>query len=101
MIGSTARQLYTMSVTKINPTTELVLFSRQVTILGFIYVFTFQFDINHRVLLTGTPVQNNLRELYSLLSFIAPRIFRPSICDEFVDEFEDVSDDKGKFASFI
>lgn len=28
-----------------------------------------------RVLLTGTPLQNNLRELVSLLSFILPRLF--------------------------
>lgn len=30
---------------------------------------------NFRVLLTGTPLQNNLRELISLLSFILPRLF--------------------------
>ncbi|XP_072179919.1 chromodomain-helicase-DNA-binding protein 1-like [Diadema setosum] len=51
-----------------------------------------EFNIRHRVLLTGTPVQNNLRELYSLLSFVAPRIFRRSLCDQFVDEFSDTSD---------
>ncbi|GMG21414.1 unnamed protein product [Ambrosiozyma monospora] len=31
---------------------------------------------NYRVLLTGTPLQNNLRELVSLLSFILPNLFR-------------------------
>lgn len=53
-----------------------------------------ELDIRHRVLLTGTPIQNNLRELFALLSFVAPRIFRPSLCDKFVDTFEDMSDDE-------
>jgi hypothetical protein len=30
------------------------------------------------VLLTGTPMQNNLRELYALLSFLHPDIFTDS-----------------------
>ncbi|XP_072016893.1 chromodomain-helicase-DNA-binding protein 1-like [Amphiura filiformis] len=55
-----------------------------------------EFDIKHRVLLTGTPVQNNLQELYALLSFIAPRVFRPSISDDFVEEYDDISSDKVK-----
>eukprot|EP00439_Symbiodinium_sp_Y106_P026619 s1592_g3.t1 len=29
----------------------------------------------HRLLLTGTPIQNSLRELWSLLSFVAPAAF--------------------------
>ena len=29
----------------------------------------------HRVLLTGTPLQNNLSELWSLLNFLLPEIF--------------------------
>lgn len=32
-----------------------------------------EWDISHSILLTGTPVQNNLQELYALLSFIAPK----------------------------
>ena len=39
MIDSTAHQLSIISVTKINPTTELALFWRQVTIIGFIYIY--------------------------------------------------------------
>lgn len=33
------------------------------------------FDTIHRLLLTGTPLQNNLSELWSLLNFILPEIF--------------------------
>ena len=29
----------------------------------------------HRLLLTGTPLQNNLSELWSLLNFLLPEIF--------------------------
>lgn len=34
---------------------------------------------NFRLLLTGTPLQNNLKELVSLLDFILPEIFNPRI----------------------
>ncbi|XP_048779718.2 chromodomain-helicase-DNA-binding protein 1-like isoform X2 [Ostrea edulis] len=53
-------------------------------------------DIDYRVLLTGTPVQNNLSELYSLLSFVAPRIFRLSGQEKFVNKYKDVAKNKGK-----
>jgi chromodomain-helicase-DNA-binding protein 1 len=33
------------------------------------------FDTNHRLLITGTPLQNSLRELWSLLHFIMPNKF--------------------------
>ncbi|KNH05172.1 DNA-dependent ATPase [Perkinsela sp. CCAP 1560/4] len=35
---------------------------------------------NHRLLVTGTPLQNNLRELYSLLNFIVPNVFTEGDC---------------------
>ncbi|XP_070567712.1 chromodomain-helicase-DNA-binding protein 1-like [Ptychodera flava] len=57
-----------------------------------------EFDINHRVLLTGTPVQNNLTELYALLCFVAPTIFRIKYCEEFVDTFSDIKDDSKEAA---
>ena len=40
----------------------------------------------HRILLTGTPLQNNLQELWSLLNFLLPKIF--SSCDEFKKWFD-------------
>lgn len=36
-------------------------------------------DSKHRFLLTGTPLQNNLQELWSLLNFIMPNIFDSAI----------------------
>uniref|UniRef100_A0AAX7V3Z9 Chromodomain helicase DNA binding protein 1-like n=1 Tax=Astatotilapia calliptera TaxID=8154 RepID=A0AAX7V3Z9_ASTCA len=44
----------------------------------------------HLFLLTGTPIQNNLQELYSLLSFIQPNIFIPEDTDSFVNSYSDV-----------
>lgn len=34
-----------------------------------------EFQSTHRLLLTGTPLQNNLAELWSLLNFLLPKIF--------------------------
>jgi ATP-dependent helicase STH1/SNF2 len=40
-----------------------------------------QFNSVYRLLLTGTPLQNNLAELWALLNFLLPKIFNS--CDEF------------------
>ncbi|CCW63168.1 unnamed protein product [Phytomonas sp. EM1] len=32
-------------------------------------------DTSHRLIITGTPLQNNLKELWSLLHFLSPRLF--------------------------
>ena len=45
-----------------------------------------QYQSQHRLLLTGTPLQNNLAELWALLNFLLPKIF--SSCDEFKKWFE-------------
>lgn len=45
-----------------------------------------QYISAHRVLLTGTPLQNNLGELWSLLNFLLPKIF--ASCEEFQKWFE-------------
>ncbi|XP_074646816.1 chromodomain-helicase-DNA-binding protein 8-like isoform X2 [Tubulanus polymorphus] len=43
------------------------------------------FDLEHRVLLTGTPLQNNVEELFALLNFLEPQRFKSS--EDFVREF--------------
>lgn len=45
-----------------------------------------QYISAHRILLTGTPLQNNLSELWSLLNFLLPKIF--SSCEEFKKWFD-------------
>ena len=35
-------------------------------------LFSFQFRTPHRLILSGSPVQNNLKELWSLFDFIFP-----------------------------
>ncbi|CAJ1059887.1 chromodomain-helicase-DNA-binding protein 1-like [Xyrichtys novacula] len=50
-----------------------------------------QFSVGFKVLLTGTPIQNNLLELYSLLSFIQPNIFSDDGADDFVSAYSNVA----------
>ena len=57
-----------------------------------------QWKFEKRYLLTGTPVQNNLKELHALLSFISSRKFDPNDAEDFVEKYSDM-DDSGK--SFI
>jgi SNF2 family DNA or RNA helicase len=47
----------------------------------------------NRLLLTGTPLQNNLKELWSLLNFLMPQLFESA--DDFNDLFV-VADDENK-----
>lgn len=52
-------------------------------------------ETEHRLLLTGTPLQNNLHELWALLNFLLPDIF--SSADQFDEWFNlDVDDDEDK-----
>ena len=37
-----------------------------------------EFKTQNRLLLTGTPLQNNLHELWSLLNFLLPDVFNSS-----------------------
>ncbi|CAF3381327.1 unnamed protein product [Rotaria socialis] len=52
----------------------------------------FDFSIGYKVLLTGTPLQNNLEELYHLLNFLKPDKF--SDMDGFLKEFSDLAKDE-------
>lgn len=45
-------------------------------------------DLEHRVLLTGTPLQNNVEELFSLLHFLEPKQFNSS--ESFLADFGDL-----------
>lgn len=40
--------------------------------------FVREFKSVHRLLLTGTPLQNNLHELWALLNFLVPELFKHS-----------------------
>jgi SNF2 family DNA or RNA helicase len=54
----------------------------------------------HRLLLSGTPVQNDVSELLALLSFLMPRTFSRSDCDLLLSAFEwDQLKDKSKGAT--
>ncbi|KAG7157237.1 Chromodomain-helicase-DNA-binding protein Mi-2-like, partial [Homarus americanus] len=48
-----------------------------------------QYNIIYRLLLTGTPLQNNLEELFHLLNFLCPEKF--SDLSTFQNEFEDIA----------
>ncbi|EDO31943.1 predicted protein, partial [Nematostella vectensis] len=56
-----------------------------------LYTELIQFKYDFSILLTGTPVQNNLKELYSLLSFIAPSIFDLEYVEEFETAFKNLA----------
>ncbi|KAM4798293.1 LOW QUALITY PROTEIN: chromodomain-helicase-DNA-binding protein 1-like [Urocitellus parryii] len=42
------------------------------------------------LLLTGTPIQNSLQELYSLLSFVEPDLFSKEQMEDFVEHYWDI-----------
>jgi len=46
------------------------------------------FSIEHRTLLTGTPIQNNIGELWTLLNFVQPNVFNDLY--SFEAEFSDL-----------
>jgi chromodomain-helicase-DNA-binding protein 7 len=48
-------------------------------------------DVEHKVLLTGTPLQNNVEELFSLLNYLEPTQFHSAV--EFMQDFGDLKTD--------
>jgi SNF2 family DNA or RNA helicase len=59
-----------------------------------------QLDVAHRVLLTGTPVQNNLEELFNLLHFLRPDLF-PSFAAFTAEVASRAGGEGGKMAALI
>ncbi|KAK6486794.1 chromodomain-helicase-DNA-binding protein 1-like [Huso huso] len=57
-----------------------------------------EFSVGFTVLLTGTPVQNSLQELFSLLSFIEPQVFPEHEAEGFVTSYRDVETQKERAA---
>ncbi|XP_050216353.1 CHD3-type chromatin-remodeling factor PICKLE [Mercurialis annua] len=51
-----------------------------------------QYSSNHRVLLTGTPLQNNLDELFMLMHFLDAGKF--ASLEEFQEEFKDINQEE-------
>ncbi|XP_012327403.2 chromodomain-helicase-DNA-binding protein 1-like [Aotus nancymaae] len=49
-----------------------------------------EFSVVFSLLLTGTPIQNSLQELYSLLSFVEPDLFSKEEVGDFVRRYQDL-----------
>lgn len=52
-----------------------------------------EYSVEHRLLITGTPLQNNLHELWALLNFLLPDIFSDS---EDFDQWFNIEDEDGQ-----
>ncbi|XP_077202353.1 chromodomain-helicase-DNA-binding protein 1-like isoform X2 [Paroedura picta] len=50
-----------------------------------------KFSVDFRLLLTGTPIQNSLQELYALLAFIEPDVFPEAHVEEFVGRYHGIA----------
>ncbi|XP_027722502.1 chromodomain-helicase-DNA-binding protein 1-like isoform X2 [Vombatus ursinus] len=46
--------------------------------------------VDFSLLLTGTPIQNSLQELYSLLSFVEPSVFPKDQLEDFIQCYQDI-----------
>ena len=61
----------------------------------------FKFSVVFRLLLTGTPIQNSLQELYSLLSAVEPDLFCGEQVEDFVQRYQAIEKEpkSGRFLS--
>lgn len=66
-----------------------------------LFIYIFEFSVVFSLLLTGTPIQNSLQELYSLLSFVEPDLFPKEQVGDFVQHYQDIEkeSESGKFPS--
>eukprot|EP01041_Mallomonas_annulata_P005974 gene5974-12051_t len=53
----------------------------------------------HRLLLSGTPVQNDIKELLSLLSFLMPQVFNISDCTTLINAINNIKDFNSYFST--
>lgn len=65
----------------------------------FIFQLLNQLDIKARVLLTGTPIQNDLQEYYALVDFVNPGILGSGAGN--LNVFLDLAYMKLKFSKFL
>lgn len=54
------------------------------------YINLSALQVEHKILISGTPVQNNISELVSLLAFLMPSLFRKSIVDILLHRYRDI-----------
>ena len=74
-----------------------LLFGRLKNSESLLYKSMETYDTRSCVILTGTPVQNNLSEMYALLSFVCPDVFKLSDKEQFLAKYKNVkSDEKGE-----
>ncbi|XP_049638338.1 chromodomain-helicase-DNA-binding protein 1-like [Suncus etruscus] len=52
-----------------------------------------EFSVTFSLLLTGTPVQNSLQELYSLLSFVEPDTFSKEQVEDFIQRYRNIANE--------
>ncbi|KAM5256255.1 chromodomain-helicase-DNA-binding protein 1-like [Ctenodactylus gundi] len=57
-----------------------------------------EFSVVFSLLLTGTPIQNSLQELYALLTFVEPGLFSKEQVEDFVQRYQDI-EKESKLAS--
>ncbi|KAH0628670.1 hypothetical protein JD844_010082 [Phrynosoma platyrhinos] len=60
-----------------------------------------EFSTDFNLLLTGTPIQNNLQELYALLAFIEPNVFPKELVEEFVQYYHEVEKETKELHSLL